>query len=300
MKKKSNILTKFIKYIFIVFVAFSIQQKSLAAECIAANNASRVTVAGGSITEIMYMIDAESSIIAVDLTSNFPERARNHPQIGYVRALSAEGILSLDPTIIIGEDDMGPPSVLEKINRTGVEGAIIPEVHSVMGVKSKVKCIAKIMNKNVEAEKLFEQKINPVIDKLKIASQKVSEKKTKAIFILGLQSGSPLIGGMDTSANGFIEMIGAKNVLSTFEGWKPVSTESILMAEPDVILISNRGLSAFGDVESLRQHPALALTPAAKNNNIIAMDGMAMIGFGPRTIFSALNIANDILDINDN
>ena len=258
-----------------------------------------MTVAGGSITEIMYMIDAEDSIIAVDLTSNFPERARSHPQIGYVRALSAEGILSLDPTIIIGEDDMGPPAVLEQINRTGVEVAIISEKHNIEGIKSKIECVAEILNKKVEARELFDARLNPAIERLNIASERVSENQTKAIFILGLQSGSPLIGGMGTSANGLIEMIGAKNVLSSFEGWKPVSTESILMAEPDLILISNRGLSAFGDVESLRQHPALALTPAAKNNNIIAMDGMAMLGFGPRTIFSALNIANDILDIND-
>ena len=287
------------KYTFLIFISFFLHQNSFSNECSPANDVSRVTVAGGSITEIMYMIDAEESIIAVDITSNFPERARSHPQIGYVRALSAEGILSLDPTIIIGEDDMGPPAVLEQINRTGVEVAIISEKHNIAGIKSKIECVAKILNKKVEARELFDARLNPAIEKLNIASERVSEKQTKAIFILGLQSGSPLIGGMGTSANGLIEMVGAKNVLSSFEGWKPVSTESILMAEPDLILISNRGLSAFGDVESLRQHPALALTPAAKNNNIIAMDGMAMLGFGPRTIFSALNIANDILDIND-
>ena len=287
------------KYSLLIFIYFFLQQNSFANECSPGIDVSRVTVAGGSITEIMYMIDAEDSIIAVDLTSNFPERARSHPQIGYVRALSAEGILSLDPTIIIGEDDMGPPAVLEQINRTGVEVAIISEEHNVAGIKSKIKCVAEILNKKAEARELFDSRLDPAIVKLNIASERVSEKQTKAIFILGLQSGSPLIGGMGTSANGLIEMIGAKNVLSTFEGWKPVSTESILMAEPDVILISNRGLSTFGDVESLRQHPALALTPAAKNNNIIAMDGMAMLGFGPRTIFSALNIANDILEIND-
>ena len=287
------------KYSLLIFIYFFLQQNSFANECSPGIDVSRVTVAGGSITEIMYMIDAEDSIIAVDLTSNFPERARSHPQIGYVRALSAEGILSLDPTIIIGEDDMGPPAVLEQINRTGVEVAIISEEHNVAGIKSKMKCVAEILNKKAEARELFDSRLDPAIVKLNIASERVSEKQTKAIFILGLQSGSPLIGGMGTSANGLIEMIGAKNVLSTFEGWKPVSTESILMAEPDVILISNRGLSTFGDVESLRQHPALALTPAAKNNNIIAMDGMAMLGFGPRTIFSALNIANEILEIND-
>lgn len=287
------------KHIFLIFITFLLQHNALANQCYRANDASRVTVAGGSITEIMYMIDAEDSIIAVDLTSNFPERAKSHPQIGYVRALSAEGILSLDPTIIIGEDDMGPPAVLEQINRTGIEVVIVSEEHSIAGINSKVECIAKILNKEEEARELFNKRLSPAIEELNIKSKMVSEKETKAIFILGLQSGSPLIGGMGTSANGLIEMIGAKNVLSSFEGWKPVSTESILMAEPDLILISNRGLSSFGDIESLREHPALALTPAAKNNNIIAMDGMAMLGFSPRTIFSALNIANDILGIND-
>ena len=299
MRKKSNILYKLISQLLFFCMAFSISYKVIGNECNPVNDPSRVTVAGGSITEIMYMIDAEDSIIAVDLTSNFPERARNHPQIGYVRALSAEGILSLDPTLIIGENDMGPPAVLEQINRTGVEIVIVPEDHSVKGVKSKVECVAKILNKDIEAQQLFNDRLDPAIEKLSKASEKVSEKGTKAIFILGLQSGSPLIGGMETSANGLIKMIGAENVLSSFEGWKPVGTESILMAEPDVILISKRGLSSFGDIEALRKHPALALTPAAKNNNIIAMDGMAMLGFGPRTIFSALNIANDILDIDD-
>lgn len=299
MRKKSNILYKLTSQLLFFCMAFSIPYKVIGNECNPVNDPSRVTVAGGSITEIMYMIDAEDSIIAVDLTSNFPERARNHPQIGYVRALSAEGILSLDPTLIIGENDMGPPAVLEQINRTGVEIVIVPEDHSVKGVKSKVECVAKILNKDIEAQQLFNDRLDPAIEKLSKASEKVSEKGTKAIFILGLQSGSPLIGGMETSANGLIKMIGAENVLSSFEGWKPVGTESILMAEPDVILISKRGLSSFGDIEALRKHPALALTPAAKNNNIIAMDGMAMLGFGPRTIFSALNIANDILDIDD-
>tara|TARA_B100000212_G_scaffold342389_1_gene329284 strand:+ start:1209 stop:2111 length:903 start_codon:yes stop_codon:yes gene_type:complete len=299
MRKKSNILYKLTSQLLFFCMSFSIPYKVIGNECNPVNDPSRVTVAGGSITEIMYMIDAEDSIIAVDLTSNFPERARNHPQIGYVRALSAEGILSLDPTLIIGENDMGPPAVLEQINRTGVEIVIVPEDHSVKGVKSKVECVAKILNKDIEAQQLFSDKLDPAIEKLSKASEKVSEKGTKAIFILGLQSGSPLIGGMETSANGLIKMIGAENVLSSFEGWKPVGTESILMAEPDVILISKRGLSSFGDIEALRKHPALALTPAAKNNNIIAMDGMAMLGFGPRTIFSALNIANDILDIDD-
>ena len=77
--------------------------------CEIAENSSRIAIAGGSLTEITFLLEAEDRIIAVDLTSNYPMMARDLPSIGYVRALSTEGILSLSPTLILGEDDMGPP-----------------------------------------------------------------------------------------------------------------------------------------------------------------------------------------------
>ena len=106
-----------------------------------------------------------------------------------------------------------------------------------------------------------------------------------------MESGSPTVGGRGTSADGFIKMTGGINVMNSFEGWKPVSTESIIEASPDFIIISNRGLSSFKTVEKLGQHPTLIFTPASKQNNIIALDGMAMLGFGPRTISSAKEVA---------
>ena len=101
--------------------------------CEKALDSSRITSAGGSITEIIYFLEQESRLIAVDVTSNYPESALNLPSIGYVRALSAEGVLSLDPTLIIGENDMGPPSVIDQIKRTNVEIKILPEIHSEIG-----------------------------------------------------------------------------------------------------------------------------------------------------------------------
>ena len=65
-----------------------------------AKDPSRIAVAGGSITEILYFLGEESRIVAVDITSNFPEAATSLPSIGYVRNLSAEGTLSLNPTLV--------------------------------------------------------------------------------------------------------------------------------------------------------------------------------------------------------
>ena len=259
--------------------------------CNQAEDSSRVTIAGGSLTEIIYLLRQEDKLVAVDITSNFPEEAKQLPSIGYVRALSAEGVLSLSPSLILGEDDTGPPAVMEQLSRVGIQIEIIPEENTADGIIKKVKCVAEILgvNDNIKDETL--SNLNTDANELKLLTETNKKEPPKVMFILSMESGSPTVGGRDTSADGLIKMTGALNVMDSFEGWKPVSTEAIIQAKPDFILISERGLNSFGSIEKLGQHPSLVFTPAAKNNNIIAMDGMAMLGFGPRTISSAKDIA---------
>ena len=259
--------------------------------CSQAEDSSRVTIAGGSLTEIIYLLRQEDKLVAVDITSNFPGEAKQLPSIGYVRALSAEGVLSLSPSLILGEDDTGPPAVMEQLSRVGIQIEIIPEENTADGIIKKVKCVAEILgvNDNIKDETL--SNLNADANELKLLTETNKKEPPKVMFILSMESGSPTVGGRDTSADGLIKMTGALNVMDSFEGWKPVSTEAIIQAKPDFILISERGLNSFGSIEKLGQHPSLVFTPAAKNNNIIAMDGMAMLGFGPRTISSAKDIA---------
>ena len=257
--------------------------------CEKAMDSSRITAAGGSITEIIYFLEQESRLIAVDVTSNYPKSAMNLPSIGYVRALSAEGVLSLDPTLIIGENDMGPPSVIDQINRTNVETRVLPEIHSASGIIQKIECVGKMIGMKKDEIDFYNNKLLKQVSQLENTTSDAEGKKI--IYILSMESGSPLIAGSNTSGDGLISLAGGINPLSSFEGWKPVGTESIIQAEPDLIIISERGLKGFGTIEELSNHPALYLTPAAQNNNILALDGMASLGFGPRTIDTALQIA---------
>ena len=259
--------------------------------CNQADDSSRVTIAGGSLTEIVYLLEQENKLVAVDITSNFPEEAKQLPSIGYVRALSAEGVLSLSPSLILGEDDTGPPTVMEQLSRVGIQIEIIPEENSTDGIIKKVKCVAEILGVDKNTKDKTLAILNADAKELKLLTEMNKKQSPKVMFILSMESGSPTVGGRDTSADGLIKMTGAVNVMDSFEGWKPVSTEAIIQAKPDFILISERGLNSFGSIEKLGQHPSLVFTPAAKNNNIIAMDGMAMLGFGPRTISSAKDIA---------
>ena len=268
-----------------------------AEDCKVSKDSSRLTVAGGSLTEIVYLLGQEKKLTAVDITSNYPDEAKELPSIGYVRALSAEGVLSLSPTLILGENDMGPPAVIEQLDRVGIQIEIIPEENTARGIINKVECVANILNvKNeIKSEVIRDLvSIKQDLDKLKNI-----ENPKRVMFILGMESGSPTVGGIGTSADGLIKMIGAINVMDSFEGWKPVSTEAIIEAKPDFILISNRGLSSYKTVENLAKQPSLMFTPAAKNNNIIAMDGMAMLGFGPRTLQVAKDISSKFTNTNE-
>ena len=284
MNKKPKIL--------IIFIYLLIFNPGFLYACNETKNSDRITVAGGSVTEILYFLGSEDKIIAVDVTSNYPEEAQNFPSIGYVRNLSAEGILSLKPSIIIGEDDMGPPSVIDQIKRTGIDIYVIQENHTSEGIIDKIKCIGNIVGKKEKTSELIEDVINPLKNELDIKSNNPNLDNVKVMFILSMDSGTPVVSGRKTSADGFINMTGASNAFKDFEGWKPVGTESIIDAAPDFILISNRGAHSYSDLDKISEHPSIKYTPAALNGNIIALDGMEMLGFGPRTISSALKLSD--------
>ena len=280
------------KILFLLFVCFLISPTAIA--CNPASDLSRITVAGGSIAEILYFLNMDEHIVAVDVTTNYPPEAKSLPSIGYVRNLSAEGILSLSPTVIIGEDDMGPKEVITQIKATGVEVLLVEEEHSANGIIDKINCVADIVGKRFFAEQIIAKQLMPKIQHLEDISAQGSNEKLKILFILGMQSGSPIVAGRGVSADGFINMLGGLNTMDSFEGWKPANSEAIIKAAPDVILISNRGLSGFGGLSDLKQHPALKFTPAIKNDRVYAMDGMEMLGFGPRTLSAAAVLADKI------
>ena len=172
--------------------------------CDRAYNPSKITVAGGSITEILYFLEEQSKIVAVDLTSNFPEETKKFPSIGYVRNLSAEGVLSLKPTLVIGEDDMGPPNVVNQIKKTGIDIVILKEEHSSEGIIDKIKCVGEIIGEREKTIEMINNKIMPIKIELDNLSENIKNQDIKVMIILTMDSGSPIIGGKDTSADGLI------------------------------------------------------------------------------------------------
>tara|TARA_B100001093_G_scaffold519883_1_gene611159 strand:+ start:73603 stop:74469 length:867 start_codon:yes stop_codon:yes gene_type:complete len=283
------------KILFFIFISITtILYSQNIDDCNSSKNSNRVVVAGGSIAEIMYFLNLQNKIVGVDVTSVFPSDLQKFPSIGYVRNLSTEGILSLQPTLVIGEDDMGPPHIIKQLKAAKIDLEIVPEEQTAEGILKKIYCVAKILGlDDIKSLSKYQEKDREVknLNKLK---QNNLKGKIKIMLVLSMKGTSPVVAGKGTSGNAFIKMIGAENIFNSVEGWKPVTLESIIKEDPDFIIIPNREMHANSNTEELIENPFFSNTTAGKNGSFILVDGMAILGFGPRTISSALEIAIEI------
>ena len=292
--EKANCNVFIIFFLILIFSFFGKQIFSSTIEyqsgksCSKGRDLSNVVVAGGSITEIIYYLGHQSKISAVDRTSRYPIEAKKLPSIGYVRNLSVEGVLSLNPSIVIGENDMGPSTVVDKIISMGIDLRIIPEIQTTEGNYKKVKCINSIFPKSKFSQKKI-QSLKESIKNLQILRNKSNPKKV--MVILSIFGSSPIVAGKDTSGNSFIEILNLKNIANDFSGWKAVGIEHITKMNPDVILITKRGSRGYDNPQKLANSQIFKYTNAAKKN-IFILDGLAMLGFSPRTLTLAIDTIN--------
>jgi len=260
------------------------------ANCNKAKNSNSIVVAGGSITEIIYFLNLQNKLVGVDVTSNYPLNAKKLPSIGYIRNLSIEGLLSLKPNLILAEESIGPPIIIKQLNKTSVEFRILKNNYTIDGVNEKFLCISKILDIKINNNIDYKKFVNNV-KKLKSFVKNNNKEKKDILLILMMKGTSPIIAGKNTSGHGFIKMIGQNNSMDKVSGWKPVSAEEILIANPNYIIITKRALKDFISIEKFLKLPGISSTKAAKNKNVFIKDGMSLLGYGPRTI----NVAKEIL-----
>ena len=252
-------------------------------------DASRVLAIGGSLTEIVFALGEEDRLIARDSTSVFPEAALELPDVGYMRALAPESVISVDPSVIVTLEGSGPPEALEVLEKASIPMVTIPDRFDKEGILEKVRVVGDVLGVEDKASELA-QKIGADIDAAEALTEGVETRK-KVLFVLSLQGGRVLASGTDTAANGIIAMAGGQNAVTEYSGYKQLADEAVIEAAPDVILAMDRGGDHETQVNDLLAHPAIAATPAAQTRNVVRMDGAFLLGFGPRTAEAARELA---------
>ncbi|MBP0616244.1 ABC transporter substrate-binding protein [Jiella sp. KSK16Y-1] len=250
--------------------------------------ASRIVAIGGAITETLYALGVQDRIVAVDTTAVYPPEAKRKPNVGYMRALSAEGVLAQSPDLVLMEEGAGPPPAIALLKASGIAITTIPDGHGQKAIGDKIEKIGGAVGKAEEGRALA-----GALERDLAGLQKelvAIDRHKRVLFILSLVDGRPMAAGTQTAADTMMRLAGGVNVLSAVQGYKTLNAEAATALAPDVVvMITGAGPNhAMSDPLAI---PALKATPAGRNGALITMDAAYLLGFGPRTADAARDLA---------
>ena len=236
----------------------------------------RIISVGAGVTELLIALDKQDDLVAVDLTSRYPAVSKL-PVIGYHRQLSAEGVLSLAPDILIGSSEMGPQSTLDQLAQSGVEVMVLPTETTTTNLLDTITLLGEKLGRKSEAKQLT-TKLNHDINQLEANQQKIKIPK-KMLFLLLNDKGTYTAAGSNTTAHSVMTLAGASNPAAALNSYQALSAESFLAMAPESILVSGRHWKKYQDIDTLiAEMPLLAQTPAGRNKAIYVIDGRALVG----------------------
>lgn len=250
----------------------------------AAESPQRWVSAGGALSEWISALGGESKLVGVDTTSQHPESLKALPSIGYQRQLSAEGILSLRPQILVGTEETGPPPVLSQVRSAGVQVELFSAQPDLPTLQGNLQRLGKLLGADDQASQVF-QAYQQQLDqqKIRVTRAQLKGKSPGVLLLLGHAGGKPLIAGKNTAADWLLQQAGGHN-LATHTGYKPFSVESLVSLNPEVLVFADRALTGDAARAALfKENPILSSTRAAKDGRVMELDPTLLVGgLGPR------------------
>ena len=260
---------------------------------------TRIVSVGGAATEWVVSLDSEDKLVGVDTTSLYPISVTKLPKVGYQRQLSAEGIASLKPTLVIGTPEMGPEAALKQIEALGINVDMLSNKPSIDALANNLSILGRVLNKEQEAKQSLEKYKHELIEnKATIEKAQKNQSTPRVLLVIGMH-GSLLAAGKDTTADWLIDQAGGQNVVD-FSSYKTLSNEALVSLNPDIILLADK---TGGDDQILidglyKITPALKMTNAAKTNRVVILDASLLVaGLGPRLPNEVTRLVNIFYNI---
>lgn len=257
----------------------------------AAQEQQYIVSLNGTLTEVLYALGKGDQIVGTDVTSVYPKETSELPKLGHVNHIQAEGIISLQPDVVYALENELSPELQEQLKSTGIELQLYPLDYSLEGAKNLINALGKSANAEEKASELIAK-----IDE-DAAQLKTLENQPKALFIYARGVGNLLVAGENTQMDAMIKMAGAKNAAEGFEGFKPLTPEALVAANPDAIIMFDSGKHSVQSEEGTLSIPGIEETTAGKNNNIITMEGLYLAGFGPRVGSAMVELNNALANL---
>ena len=239
---------------------------------------------GSSLSEWIDALGGQDKLVGVDSTSQHPAAIKALASIGYQRQLAAEGILSLEPDILVGTEEMGPPPVLEQLKDAGVRIETLSARADLTTLERNLGRLGELLGDQPRAARVlagFRQTLER--QAAWVAAAQRDQEAPWVLLLLGHAGSRPMAAGRDTAAAWLIEHAGGRNV-SEHAGYRALSSEALMALDPQVLIFTDRSLDGEAARAALfRENPALAVTRAAKDGRLLVIDPTLLVGgLGPR------------------
>ncbi len=254
----------------------------------------RIVCVSKQLNEMIFSLGKGYNIVAVDLSSTFPDSAKLLPTVGYHRSLSAEGIISMNPDLVLHDNNIGPAHVLPQLEKAGLKITAYNGGNTIDSAKMLLKELGDFFGVPAKADS-----INKKLDSdLENASAMLKRKNIKdTLSVMVIQFGRAnnvyfVMSGRGGITDKMIELAGGKSAHYDAKGARQLSAEAVAMANPDIIIATDYGFDKMGNAENFKEVAGVALTNAAKNNGIYRFEEHDLVYFGPRSGQNIMKLMN--------
>ncbi|AOS66078.1 heme/hemin ABC transporter substrate-binding protein [Actinoalloteichus hymeniacidonis] len=237
----------------------------------------------GSLAEIVFSLGLGDNVVGRDIATTF-EQAEDLPVVTQAHDLSAEGVLDLDPSVVLVDSSIGPPEVITQLRESGVPVVSFEEAWSIEEIAPRIEVVAEALGVPEAGEQLIERTEAELASALDQVGAAGPSPRIAFLYLRG-SAGVYLLAGEGSGADSMIEAIGGIDAGSDIgiEKFRPITSEALINAAPDVILMMSGGLESVGGVDGLVEVPGVAQTPAGRNRCVVDVDDGTLLSFGPRT-----------------
>lgn len=237
---------------------------------------TRIVSLNGTLTEDLCALGFGANIVGTDITSTYPDSMMRLPKVGHTSQMTSESILSLNPNIVFALREETKPELAQQLEAAGIKLFLFDLDYSAKGATSLIKQMADTLG--------VPDKAPAIVNAIEQPLKEIQPIPTapKVLFIYARGTGTLLVAGEETRADGMIRLAGGQNAATGFKNFKPLTPEALVTANPDAILLFNSGLESLQGETGLLNVPGMTATKAGKDKAVIAMDGQYLTGFGPR------------------
>lgn len=273
------------KYLYIIVLLHSVFYSCgrFSAKETKPNQDERIVCVSKQYNEIIFTLRADSAIVGVDLTSTYPEAVKKLPTVGYHRALSAEAILALKPTLILHDNNIGPDHVVKQLTNLKIPMKTFGKYSNTMeGTDSLIREIGSYFHRDKEADSVCNIFRTEMIKAIGIGKS-FNTKPRVLVIHFGQASNSYLVMTKHSTAAKLIEWAGGEMAVEDEKGMKQISAEVVAKANPDIILLTDFGYDRLGSTDKIKELPGVSITNAFKNNKIFRVEEHDLVYLGPRS-----------------